>query len=68
MKYCVQICYTTHIFEEVEAGSTEEAVGAAKAKIDAIPPDAFRQAVADNLAYDEAQVWPEGREDETQYL
>lgn len=68
MKYCVQIYYITHIFEEVEAGSPEEAVDAAKAKIDALPPDTFRQAVADNLAYDEAQVWPKGREDKIHYL
>lgn len=68
MKYCVQVCYTTHIYEEVEAESPKEAVDAAKAKIDACDEVEYKQELVDNLAYDETQVWPEGQEEQIKYL
>ena len=68
MKYCVQICYTTHIYEEVEADSYEQAADKAKKKIDGYSEDEYKQDLVNNLAYDEAQVWPDGQEEKIKYL
>lgn len=55
-KYSVKLCYTTYLYEEVEAENEQEAIEAAKCAVDGYDDIAYQETLVGNLSYDEAEV------------
>ena len=56
-KFAVKLCYTTYLYEEVEAENEQDAIEEARNKVDAYEDDYYRDKIVDNVSWDEAQTW-----------
>jgi hypothetical protein len=56
-KFAVKLCYTTYLYEEVEAENELDAIEEARNKVDAYDDDEYKKKIVDNLSWDESQTW-----------
>jgi hypothetical protein len=56
-KFAVKLCYTTYLYEEVEAENELDAIEEARNKVDAYDDDEYKKEIVDNLSWDESQTW-----------
>lgn len=56
-KFAVKLCYTTYLYEEVEAENEQDAIEEARNKVDAYDDEEYKKEIVGNVAWDEAQTW-----------